>query len=181
MLTENEVLASVAPICSAISQNLRDGLLNGNLDMVFLSGAIIESNVRNVDYVCYPMAWVASPELPLAAEAVSLAEIAQFPILTYSRRTRPNLDIRDKFVRASIANYKIYGNTSLSAVVKLCVDAVGVAVIPPAVIRHELDSKKLRLVDVSGGALTDLHFTISYMLTADAHLLEAVAALALQS
>ena len=90
------------------------------------------------------------------------------------------MDIRDKFVRASIANYKIYGNTSLSAVVKLCVDGVGVAAIPPAVIRHELESKALRLVDVSGGELTDLHFTISYMLTADAHLLEAVAALALQ-
>lgn len=162
-----------------LSKNLRDDLLKGNLDMVFLSGAMLESNVRNLDYAHYPMAWFASPEFSLPQGSIPLTEIARLPIFTYSKRSRPHLDVRDKFVRASVADFKIYGNTSLAAIVKLCLDAIGVAVIPPAIVKNELANKEIELLHIDGGELEELHFTISYMLTSDTHLLEAVAALAL--
>lgn len=164
-----------------ISKNLRDNLLAGNLDIVLLLGAVIEPNVRNLDYVRYPLAWVASPRLALPPQSMRLDQLAQFPVITYSKETRPYMVIRDMFLRAGVTDFKIYGNTSLSTIVRLCAEGIGVSVMPPAVIGRELENKELTLIDVAGGELPDLQFTISYMLTADAYLLDAIAALALAS
>jgi DNA-binding transcriptional LysR family regulator len=163
-----------------ISKNLRDDLLSGNLDIVFLLGAVAEPNVRNLEYVRYPLAWVASPKLLLRPGSNPLQEIAKFPVITYSKNTRPYLNIRDLFLRAGVTDYKIYGNTSLATIVRLCAEGMGVSVIPPAVIERELEDKTLKLIDVTNADLPDLQFSISYMLTADAYLLEAIAALALE-
>jgi DNA-binding transcriptional LysR family regulator len=161
-----------------ISKNLRDDLLNGSLDMVILSGAILEPNVCNLDYVKYPMAWVASPKLGLPANGIPLCDIAQYPVITYSKGTRPYLSIRDMILRAGVTDFRIYGNTSLATIVRLCVEGIGVSCIPPVVISRELENKELTIINVIGGELPDLQFTLSYMLTADVHLLEAIATLA---
>lgn len=163
-----------------ISKNLRDDLLAGNLDMVFLSGAVIEPNVRNLDYVRYPMAWVASPKLSLPPRSLHLNELVHFPVITYSKGTKPYLGVRDMFQRAALTDFKIYGNTSLSAIVRLCTEGIGLSVIPPVVISRELENKELTIIDVTGGELPDLQFTISYLLTTDAYLLDAIATLALE-
>jgi len=162
-----------------VSANLRDSLLRGDLDMIIPSMPILAPNVRNHDYVRYPMAWVAPPTLPLPAGRITLADIARFPIITYSKVTHPYQGLRDMFVRAGVADFKLYGNTSLSAIARMCAGGIGVSVMPPTIIQSELKSGELRIVDVVDGQLEDLQFTISYVLSADAYLLEAIARLAL--
>src|SRR3546814_15121184 len=51
-----------------LSKNLRDDLIHGNLDIVFVAGTIIEHNVRHVQYVRYPLDWVARPNLARPGE-----------------------------------------------------------------------------------------------------------------
>src|SRR3546814_5609481 len=121
-----------------LSKNLRDDLIHGNLDIVFVAGTIIEPNVRNVEYVRYPLAWVASPNLALPSDDLALSDITQFPIITYSKKTKPHVDIRNLFASMSLNNYKIYGNTSLAAIVPMCVRGIGIGVLPLAVIGQEL-------------------------------------------
>lgn len=162
------------------SQNLRAGLLEGSLDMVFLLGPVAEPDVRNVDFVRYPMAWVASPRLRLPRGPVELRELARWPIITYLKSTQPSQAVRDLLQRARVPEFKIYGNASLSTIVRLCAEGLGVSVIPPAVIGRELKSKELGLIDVKGGKIPDLHYTISYLASGDTRLLDAVAALALK-
>jgi len=161
------------------SQKLRDGLLEGALDIVILLGPVLEPNVRNRDFARYPMAWAASPKLALPRRRAALQDIARLPVITYPKGSRPPLDIRDLFVRAGVADYRIYSNASLSTMVKLCVDGLGVSAIPPAVIERELANGELRLIDVADGKLPELSFTISYLLTAETTLMEAITALAL--
>lgn len=162
-----------------ISANLRDSLLRGDLDMIIPSMPILAPNVRNHDYVRYPMAWVAGPGLSLPDGPITLRDIARFPVITYPKATHPYQGIRDMFLRAGIADFRLHGNTSLSAISRLCVGGIGVSVIPPAIIGPELESGQLRIVNVVDGQLQDLQFTISYVLSADAYLLEAIARLAL--
>jgi DNA-binding transcriptional LysR family regulator len=162
------------------SQNLRDNLIEGSLDIAILLGPVIEPNARNLDFVRYPLAWVASPRLSLPPGRIALSDIAHLPIITYPKGSRPPLDIRDLFMRAGVTDFKIYSNSSLSTMVKLCAEGMGVSVIPPAVIERELKSGELRLIDVADAKLPDLSFTISYLLTAETYLLEAIAALALR-
>jgi|CXWL01.1.fsa_nt_gi DNA-binding transcriptional LysR family regulator len=162
------------------SQRLRDGLLNGNLDIAILLGPVIEPNVRSLDFARYPMAWAASPSLALPGSRVALGDIARLPVITYQKGSRPPLDIRDLFVRAGIAGFRIYSSSSISTMVKLCVDGLGVSAIPPAVIERELANGELRLIEVTDGGLPELRFTVSYLRTAETLLLEAIATLALR-
>ncbi|WP_158618403.1 LysR family transcriptional regulator [Candidimonas sp. SYP-B2681] len=162
-----------------VSTNLRDSLLRGDLDMIIPSMPILAPNVRNHDYVRYPMAWVAPPSLRLPEGPITLNDIARFPVITYPKSTHPYQGIRDMFLRAGIADFRLYGNTSLSAIARLCAGGIGVSVIPPTIIGPELESGELRIVEVVDGQLEDLQFTISYVLSADAYLLEAIASLAL--
>jgi DNA-binding transcriptional LysR family regulator len=162
------------------SQKLRNNLLDGSLDIVILLGPVIEPNVRNLEYVRYPLEWVASTALGLPRQRVALHDIARLPVITYPKGSRPPLDIRDLFLRAGIADFRIFSNASLSTMVKLCLDGLGVAVIPPRVIERELAAGALRIIDVAGARLPDLSFTISYLMSAEAHLLDAIAALALR-
>lgn len=162
-----------------ISTNLRDALLRGDLDMIIPAMPILEPNVRNVDFVGYPMAWVASPALELPRTGVTLEDIAHYPVITYPKSTRPYQDLRDMFLRADITDFKIYGNTSLSAIARMCSGGIGIAAMPPEVISRELNQEELYVIDVVDAILPDLRFTISYVLTPDTHLLDAIAQFAL--
>ncbi|OZG71889.1 hypothetical protein BTA51_17945 [Hahella sp. CCB-MM4] len=163
-----------------VSRNLRENLLKGALDIVFLLGPIQEPNVCNFDLASYPLNWIASPRLPLHGRPLSLHEVARYPVITYPKNTLPHMAIRDLFTEAKMKNFKIYGNTSLSAMVRLCAEGVGVGVIPSRVIGRELENHELELIEVVGGELPEMSFTISYMQTADAHLLKAITELALE-
>lgn len=162
-----------------ISRNLRDALLRGDLDIIIPSTPVLEADVRNIDLVSYPMAWVASPTLPLTAEPISLKDIARFPIITYPKNTRPYQELRDLFLKANITNFKLYGNSSLSAITRLCAGGIGIAAIPTKIITQELANNTLRILNVQDAVLPALRFSVSYVLTPDAHLLEAIAQLSL--
>lgn len=164
-----------------ISTNLRDSLLRGDLDMLIPSMPVLAANVRNHDYVRYPLAWIAGPSLPLPDGPVTLKDIARFPINTYPKTTHPYQNLRDMFLRAGITDFKLYGNTSLSAIARLCAGGIGISVMPPVIIESALQSGELRIIDVADGQLPDLQFMISYVLSADAYLLETIARLALDS
>lgn len=162
------------------SRNLRSQLLDGGIDMAFLMGPIVEPSVRNISYVQYPLAWIASPKVALRKKAVSLQDIAAYPVITYLKDTRPHLAVRELFDKHAVTDFKIYGNASLSAIVRLCAEGIGVGVIPPVVIERELKDETLRIVDVNGGALPEMNFTISYLYATDTYLLDAISALALK-
>ena len=161
------------------SQNLHDRLLEGSLDIVILLGAVIEPNARSLDFARYPLAWVASPALDLPRRRLTLADIARFPVITYARGSRPPLDVSDLFQRAGLREHQIFSNSSLSSIVKLCVEGMGVGMLPAAVAERELGSGELRLLRAADASVPDLAFTLNYLKTADIHLLEAIATLAL--
>lgn len=160
-----------------ISPNLRAGLVAHDLDIAFLLGPVSEPRVISVPLSRYPLGWVASPRLALPAEPVRLAELAHWPLMTYPRQTRPYLALREMLARAGVAKARVFGNSSLSTIVRMTLDGIGVSVIPPVVIAREIEAGQLRLVRVDA-ALPDLVFTASYPLTPDNRLAIAIARLA---
>jgi DNA-binding transcriptional LysR family regulator len=126
--------------------NLRAGLIKHQLDIAFLLGPISESRMKNFALSSYPVAWVASPKLKLPAEPVPLAALARWPIVTYSRTTRPYAQVQELFARPDLPEVRIYGSTSLATIVRMALDGIGVGAIPPVVIRRELAERRLRLV-----------------------------------
>jgi len=159
------------------SPQMRDRLLAHQLDIAFLLGPVSEPRVRNVPLSSYPMAWVANPRLDLGSEPVPLATLARWPIITYPRNTRPYALVREMMAGEGLHDLRIYGNASLSTIVRMTLDGIGVSAMPPVVIARELAEKRLRIVRAER-QLPELDFNASYPVKPDSHMAERVVAIA---
>ena len=160
-----------------VSANLRDSLLAGELDVALLLGPVSAPKIKNLPLCRYPMAWIASPDLPLGSGPLTLTELAAWPIMTYSRLTRPYREVTELFARVEIPRPRFFANSSLASIVRMTLDGIGISAIPPAVIPDELAAGRLRIL-ASDTALPPLVFTASYLDQPDNALAAIVALLA---
>lgn len=156
---------------------LRERLVSHQLDIAFLLGPVSEPRMKNIALSSYPLAWVANPDLDIGSEPVPLEVLARWPIITYPRNTRPYIAIREMMTRSDMPNLRMYGNASLSTIVRMTLDKIGISAIPPVVIQRELAEKRLRLVRAAQN-LPDLSFTATYPVKPDSYMAEAVAEVA---
>lgn len=159
------------------SPQMRDRLLANQLDIAFLLGPVSEPRVRNLPLSSYPMAWIASPRLEVGPEPVSLTMLAHWPIVTYPRNTRPYALVREMMASEGLRDPRIYGNASLSTIVRMTLDGIGVSAIPPVVIARELAERRLRILAVQR-PLPALDFHASYPVKPDSHIAERVVEIA---
>ena len=160
-----------------VSPNLRNALVDHEIDLAFLLGPVSEPRMQNHDLCRYATSFVASPSLKLPEEPVPLAALVQVPIITYPKTTRPYLAVREMLRRSDLPPPRIYSNSSLSTIVRMTVDGIGLSVIPPIVIAKELERGELRLVKTEL-ALPDLFFTATLPITPDGSLAHPLALLA---
>lgn len=160
-----------------VSANLRDQLIEGELDLCLLLGPISAARVKNVPLCSYPIAWVAAHDLPVGEGPLTLADLARWPIITYSRVTRPYRQVIELFNRPDLPPVRVFGNSSLSSIVRMTLDGIGISAIPPATIETELRNRRLRLLKTDT-VLPDLVFTASYLDTPDNALAVLIANLA---
>jgi len=162
-----------------ISPNLRERLVAQKLDLAFLLGPLSAPSIRNRALGSFPLAFVASPRLKLPPGRIRLQDLAAWPIITFSRRTQPYIAIRELFADAEPATLRLHASASLAPVVRMAVDGIGIAAIPPAIVGEELRRRKLRIVP-SDAVLPDLAFSASWPRTADDRAAHSVAALAVE-
>lgn len=141
-----------------VSPNLRDAVVDNRLDICFLLGPVSEPSMINRDLCRYPLAFVANTSMDLGPEPVELARLIKTPIITYHKTTRPYMMLRQALAKADLPPPRIYSNSSLSTIVRMTLDGIGVSVIPPVVIAPELSRGELRIVRTEI-ALPDLVFT----------------------
>lgn len=159
-----------------ISTNLRAALLGGELDLALLLGPVAAPGVRDLPLCEYPLAWVARPDLCVGP---TLAELAAWPILTYARGTGPHEQLLALFGRAGpeTGRPRVFANSSVSSIVRLVLDGIGIGLIAPAAIARELAAGELRVLE-GAPALPPLVFTASYADTPGSGLAAAVARMA---
>jgi DNA-binding transcriptional LysR family regulator len=156
-----------------ISVNLQDRLLDRQIDLAFMVGPADDVEIRNRPLNKERLAFLASPGLGLPRRT-SLAAIAEHPIITYSRRTQPFVQLSALF---SDPRPLIHASASVSAIVRMAKDGLGVAVLPPTIVRDEVAAG--RLVELRCEArLPDLEFVAGWLPTPDVGLVERVAEMA---
>ncbi|MFS2009190.1 LysR family transcriptional regulator [Azospirillum sp. CT11-132] len=158
------------------SPSLRDALARHELDVAVMLASYTDVRFRTIPVGNYPLGWVASPALSLPAEPVSLADLAAWPIITFSRTTQPYGVIREMFSSIGLP-VRMFGNSSLASVVRMAVDAVGVSVIPTVIVQRELAEGRLRLIR-SQAPLPGMTFCAAHSATAENHMASVVADLA---
>lgn len=162
------------------SGNLRDGLVRQDLDVAFLLGPVSQPEIVNVELCDYALTWVASPSLDLPLEGATLQQLAAFPIITYPRMTRPHLALAEMF-RAVEPRPRINASSSLSTIVRMVTQGIGISAIPLQIVRDELARGELvALAPERAAQLPDLHFTASYPITPNGALSRSVVELAIE-
>lgn len=159
-----------------ITPSLRARLLAQEIELAFLVGPLAAATVRNTQLDRYPLAFLASPDLRLAPNA-DLGAIAAHPIFTFARGTAPYEQLRALFRDPDLPPVRLNASSSLATVVRLAIDGLGVAVIPPAIAREPIADGAL--VEVATGInLPELSFSASWLSTPDAATIATVAQLA---
>ncbi|MGB0085299.1 MAG: LysR family transcriptional regulator [Rhodomicrobiaceae bacterium] len=169
----------VLDIVVDVTPNLRDALVVHELDLAFLLGPLSQPNMTNYDLCRYPLAFVIKADVDLGPEPVPLSRLVQMPIITFPKTTRPYLILRQILSRPDLPPPRIFSNSSLSTIVKMTEDGIGISAIPPVVIARELESGALRLLTAEV-SLPDLVFTASLPIAADGLLADPVAHLAIE-
>jgi len=159
-----------------ISPNLRDRLVAKDLNLAFLLGPIGNPNVHSRPLCSFPLAFVASAKLRLPRKTVPLAAIAQWPIITFSRNTQPHVAVRELFARSGLRP-TIHASASLATVVRMALDGIGIAVIPPAILGSVAAGGRLRRLPTTA-KMPDLNFVVSWPTTPDSFAAQKVAEIA---
>jgi DNA-binding transcriptional LysR family regulator len=159
-----------------ISPNLRDRLIAKDLNLAFLLGPISNPNVHNRPLCSYPLAFVACKKIKFDKQVVPLEDIARWPIITFSRNTQPYVLVRELFTRSELRT-TIHASASLATVVRMALDGIGVAVIPPAILSNVSPPGQLRQLKTKT-ALPPLNFVVSWPSTPDSFNAQKVAEIA---
>jgi DNA-binding transcriptional LysR family regulator len=157
--------------------HLIDQFSHGNLDLVLQTDSIVGPMIQNVGLCDFPLRWVAATSLGLHDEALSLSDLAAFPILSFSRNSGPHKFIERLYDRHVGKPVRVNCMTSASALVRLVVDGFGVALIPPAIVPRELHEGSVRLLKVDA-AMPELSLVASFRSGAENPLFEQIALLA---
>ena len=121
-----------------ISPSLRARLLAQEVDIAFLLGPLSAPLLRNRLLCEYPVGFIASPLLKVPNPA-DVSDLAQFPLITFARKTQPYEHVKSLFNRPYLPPINLHASASMATVVHLATEGIGIAVIP-----HELVEKELR-------------------------------------
>jgi len=144
-----------------ISPYLRDRLVAKDLDLAFLLGPINSQNVHSRPLCSFPVAFVADDKIGLPHESIALEHIVKWPLITFARNTEPYMALRQLLAREGL-RATIHASASLEAVVRMALDGIGIAVIPPAIIEKKIDAReRLRRLHTTI-ELPDLNFVVGW-------------------
>ncbi|EMN5127586.1 LysR family transcriptional regulator [Burkholderia contaminans] len=157
--------------------NLTAGLADGTIDVALLMGPVNASNAENLPLCSYPISWIVSSDFECDSANLTLNDLARHPIITFSRSTRPYMQLKEMFDRSRMHYVRIFGNSSLSSIVRMTLDGIGIAAIPHHVVAEHLASGRLRRID-TGHEMPVMPFTASFVRRVDMPLSSIVAGLA---
>jgi DNA-binding transcriptional LysR family regulator len=160
-----------------VSVNLRDRLLAQEIDLAFMLGPVSSPMIRSRHLCTFPIAFVASPRLRLPATRLSITTIAEWPVITFARNTQPYVNVRELLSDPRRPAPRIHASASVATIVRMALDGIGIAAIPPAIVARELKMRQLRLVPTKE-RVPDMTFVAGWLVTPDTRMTDHVVAIA---
>jgi DNA-binding transcriptional LysR family regulator len=146
-----------------ISPRLQDLLVARKLNLAFLLGPIDDPDLRSRSLCKFPVAFIASKEIALPRKSITLEDIVNLNhrIITFARNTQPHQVLRDRLDDRGL-HATIWASASLEAVVRLALEGLGIAVIPPDILKKKVEARdKLRCLDADI-ELPSLDYVVSW-------------------
>lgn len=160
-----------------VSTNLRQGLLDREIDLAILLGPVSEATITNIMLPGFDMAWYVAADAS-SPDGDDGALIATRPVITFARNTRPHREIKRALFERVGPRAQIFSSSSLSACFRLVEAGLGVAALPQILGRDLVERGALRTFD-PGWLPSPLQFTASYLGDPKSHVVEIAGQLAL--
>lgn len=157
-----------------VSINLREMLLDREIDVAVMLGPVTNYSIVNVELAPMEMAWYAGERL----RKRKLSDlIAALPIATFSKNTAPFRQLKRQLDQVGGLSPTFINSSSLAVCRKLVADELAIAVLPSAYIG---DDPACRRLDLKEPALdvAPLQFVAAYLDETDSAVPELCASLA---
>ncbi len=123
---------------SHTSVDLMEFLRTGEIDLALAMGPLVDEGFENIELCTYACRWIASPKLKLSGKPVGIEELARYPILSFPTGSQPYAAISRYFQQFEQRDVTLYPVNSLAMIIRMTIDGIGVATIPPVVALREL-------------------------------------------
>ncbi|WP_457090668.1 LysR family transcriptional regulator [Microvirga sp. P5_D2] len=131
------------------SLNMAREVAERRLDLALIMGPVIAPDLINLDLCTFACTWLASPKLGLPDRPLTLAELADHPILAYSKDSMPQHRLLRQLADAGIEDPTTYNSNSLATIIRLAQDGIGVTPMPTVIVREQLAAGTLVALDVT--------------------------------
>lgn len=129
------------------SFNLNKKLHRGELDLAFLTAPTAGPDVIIETLAPIDLAWVASPRMAVPDRRLAPADLKDVPIITNPEPSNLYTTTVGWFAKAGLEAARLSTCNSLTYMVRLAVAGVGVSLLPTAILRAEVDSGLLRVLE----------------------------------
>jgi DNA-binding transcriptional LysR family regulator len=144
------------------TRRLHEQLQQGELDIALQSDQVSGVGIRNAASGAMGMGWVGrAADWPAGAPPASVAELVQHPIVTMNRGSQPHQALTDLCDSANVQATRIHCVSSIAAIVRLAQSGFGIAVLPLAPAREQLENGTLNLIACSS-PLAPQRLVVSY-------------------
>ncbi|MCZ0734383.1 LysR family transcriptional regulator [Phreatobacter sp. AB_2022a] len=162
------------------THRLHEDLRRGQTDVAIQTDAILDESVRNREIGLMPMGWVGPGGGQAGRRVLTLAELAEQPLIAMTRGSQPHLALLDTCRREDVTPKTIHCISSIAAIIRLATAGFGAAVLPLAAIREELADGRLAIIPCSAN-LGPLRLVVSHRIDPTNRASEVVAALAYET
>ena len=123
------------------STTLSDALFDRSIDLALQSGPFNRQTSGNIDLGGYPHVWVASSNLRIEQQTLTLKSLTRHPIITHARQTLAFKQIEKHL--AGERHARLVPSTSLSACLRMTVEGLGIACLPHAMVADDIEAGRL--------------------------------------
>ncbi|MDR3440311.1 LysR family transcriptional regulator [Telmatospirillum sp.] len=144
------------------TQLLHERLKRGQLDVTLQTDPVLGDGISNLSLGQMPMCVIGRMGDGWRTNAVhSFTQLSEQPFLTMTRGSQPHLGLLDACRKEGASPKTVHCIGSLAAILRLVRAGIGIAVIPAAAIREELQTGSLVAIPTTS-PLPPLRLTVSY-------------------
>lgn len=140
---------------------LARALREGDLHLVIAIEPIAGEHLANAAVCAYAMGWVCRPDLVRPGRLYTPEEIAALPLIAYQPQTPPARLVADYFQDVSLSRSRASASNSMSTMIELAADGLGVAAVPQVCVEREAAEGRLSVIPTTRD-FSPLTFLASY-------------------
>ncbi|MBL8589199.1 MAG: LysR family transcriptional regulator [Methylobacteriaceae bacterium] len=126
---------------------LARGLREGELHCVVAIEPIAGEHLASAPLCRYAMGFVCRPDMaPRGRSAATPADVARLPLIVYPPQSPPARLVADYFARAGVAWQASSVSNSMSTMIELAADGIGVAMVPPVCVARDVEAGRLVVI-----------------------------------